>query len=236
MPNEYSTRWIDTFLSTQDPNQTAREIAFLMRQLPLPQFRRVLDVCCGAGRHSAALASAGYEVVGIDRDTSLVASARTACKPGEFHVMDMRDIGRGLNGTRFDAAICLWQSFGYFDPAGNDAALRDIASLLKPGGRFVLDIYHREFFERHQGTSTFERDGRRIVETKQVTDDGRLRVELDYGDGVHDAFDWELFTPDDLARRALPAAGLRVRLCCAKFDEAVPASADVPRMQAVFEK
>jgi SAM-dependent methyltransferase len=233
VPNEYSQRWIDTFLRTQDPDQTAREIAFLQHQLPLPRYRQILDVCCGAGRHSVALRSLGYDVTGIDRDPTLIEVARAACPTGEFLAMDMRDLNR-LMPRRFDAVICLWQSFGHFDSTANDAFLQQVSELLTADGRFILDIYHREFFEAHQGTRAFDRNGTKVTETKRVID-GRLHVQLRYEDGAGDQFDWELFTPADLSIRA-GQAGFRIVSAISGFDPTVGASADTPRMQIVLEK
>jgi SAM-dependent methyltransferase len=39
----------------------------------------------------------------------------------------------------FDAAICMWGSFGYFDDEGNLAQARAAARALKPGGRYLID-------------------------------------------------------------------------------------------------
>ena len=145
---------------------------------------------------------------------------------------DMRRLD-ALPGT-FDGIICLWQSFGYFDAATNADILRQIGRKLRPGGRLLLDIYHRGFFERNQGTRHFERDGRAISETKRMDGD-RLTVILDYGaDLPPDSYAWQLFSPDaiaDLARQH----GFALLLACANFDPAAPASADLARMQLVFD-
>ena len=37
-------------------------------------------------------------------------------------------------------------------PDWNDAVLGEIHGILRPGGRLLLDVYHRGFFESHQGT------------------------------------------------------------------------------------
>src|SRR5688572_27155276 len=145
--NDYSSNWIETFLATVDPAQTQREIQFLQRQLPRNQFPRVLDFCCGLGRHAGALASLGYHVTGIDRDSQLIAQAKLTHPRASFFTMDATALA--ALPDMFDAAICMWQSFGYLDRAGNDRLLSDIASKLRPNGRFVLDIYNRDFFEPH---------------------------------------------------------------------------------------
>ena len=98
----------------------------------------------------------------------------------------------------------------------------------------MLDIYHCGFFERNQGTRSFEREGRTISETTRLDGD-RLTVTLDYGpDLPPDSYAWQLFSPDaiaDLARQH----GFAQLLACAGFDPATPASAEAARMQLVFE-
>ena len=232
--NQYTAEWIDTFLATIDPAQTQREMAFLQRQLPRNRFTRVLDICCGLGRHSVALASIGYDVTGIDRDPALIAQAKLVHSNARFIAMDIKDLA-SLNGS-FDAVICMWQSFGYLDSNGNEELLASIASELGTGGRFVLDIYDRDFFEPRQGTLTTERAGKRIRETKSMDGD-RLLVELVYDEDESrsDRFDWQIFTPTQIASLA-GKHGLIVLTSCTGFDETKPPSGQSPRMQIVFEK
>lgn len=230
--NTYTSTWFELFLATLDPVQTERETDFLTRQLSLPASRRVLDLCCGAGRHAYSLARRGYEVVGVDRDVQAVEQARSQAPAGSFFLVgDLRDLG-SVPGS-FDAVTILWQSFGYFDDDATAAVLREIYSKLRPGGRLILDVYHRRFFERHQGEGRFERAGLLVREHKRM-DGSRLRVELNYGEGREsDIFDWRLYTPGELQDLAR-AQGFTCLLTCTGFDEERPASPDVPRMQLVF--
>jgi len=237
--NEYSATWFDLFVDTIDPAQTLREVEFLARQLPLAQgFRRVLDVCCGTGRHAISLAERGYEVTGIDVNEAALARARErAGASGLSHLRllrhDMREIGR-LDGA-FDAAMILWQSFGQFDDATNRDVLQQIAGKLRPAGRFVLDVYHRGFFEPRLGTRVHEKLGRAITETKHMSGP-RLTVELDYGDGTRaDRYEWHVFTPDEL-ERLCASVGMRCVLRCTEYDEARPPSPERSRAQFVFER
>jgi SAM-dependent methyltransferase len=232
--NIYSSTWFETFLHTIPGDQTAAECDFLEHQLPRPECISLLDICCGMGRHAIPLAARGYRVMGVDVDTHALAVARAqGCGQVEWVQGDMRDLSAIPDG--FDGALLLWQSFGQFDAATNEQVLRQVRVRLRPGGRFVLDIYHREFFVAHLEERRFARDGRTITETKRM-DGHRLTVTLDYGSDLpHDEYAWDLFTPDEitaLARRV----GFAPLLCCTDFDEAQPASADAPRMQLVFAR
>jgi SAM-dependent methyltransferase len=232
--NEYSPTWYELFLQSIAPEQTEREAGFVAGWLPQPAYSTVLDLCCGPGRHARALAGRGYRITGVDANAAALAAARRVSDNTIVYLQhDMRRLAE-LPGT-FDAIICLWQSFGYFDAATNTDILRQISRKLRPGGRLALDIYHRGFFERNQGTRHYQREGRAISETKRMDGD-RLTVTLDYGpDQPADTYAWQLFSPAaiaDLARQH----GFELLLACAGFDHATPASAELARMQLVFEK
>ena len=234
MTNIYTARWFDLFMRPISPEQTAREVDLLQAWLPLPAHARIVDVCCGTGRHAHQLAAAGYHVTGIDRDAAAIAQARTRALPREEYVQhDMRHLDE-LN-LQADAVLCLWQSFGYFDAATNRAVLGAMAAMLPAGGRCVLDIYHPGYFAARQGTRAFERAGASVTETSAV-EQGRLKVALTEGDGILiDRFDWELFSPEECAALA-DSAGLAGLAACTNYDPAQPPSADSPRVQYLFEK
>lgn len=233
--NAYSRGWFELFLDRIPDEQTAAEVAFVARQLPLPAYRSVLDLCCGSGRHALRLAARGYAVTGIDRDEAAIAAARERARdlPATFRTLDLRDLG-ALPG-RFDVVVSLWQSFGYFDAATNAGILRQAGDRLRPGGRLLLDLYHRDFFERRQGSQE-QPIGEVTVRTTRRMEGNRLSVDLDYGPGrPADRFEWQLYTPEEL--RALGEAhGLALVVACAGFDESLPPSPDLPRMQLILEK
>lgn len=234
-PNAYTETWFELFLAGQDSDQTAHEVDFLLRSLPRPSVSHVLDVCCGYGRHAGLLANEGYRVLGIDRDTHVIDCARSrhASQNLTFQAHDMTRLAE-LRGP-FDAVICMWQSFGYHDPATNRDVLRQMTSLLPIGGRIVMDIYNRDFFTARQGTRASEVRGVEVVTSQRLEGD-RLIVDLAYRDRLQqETFDWQVFTP--LAVTELAASvGLAPVLACTSFDESVAPSSNRPRMQLVFAK
>ena len=54
----------------------------------------------------------------------------------DLHRLDMRELPWR---AEFDAAICMWGSFGYFDDPGNIVFLQAVSKTLKPNGRFLVD-------------------------------------------------------------------------------------------------
>ena len=120
--------------------QTRYELDTLRALLDCPAGGRILDVPCGDGRLALALAGKGYAVTGVDLTRTLLETARQAAAARQLDVtFDERDMRDLPWREHFDAALCFWESFGYFDDAGNLAFARAIAAALKPGGRFLLD-------------------------------------------------------------------------------------------------
>lgn len=233
MNNRYSPTWYELFMEPISLHQSEAEVAWVARQLPLPPFHRVLDLCCGTGRHTRLLAARGYDVTGVDWNPQALAQARAADPQGCYLEADMRQLGP-LAGE-WDAVLCLWQSFGHFSEAENQAVLRQMAQTLRPGGRLILDIYHRGFFAQHQGVRSFERGGVSVVETKRMQG-SRLMVHLAYpGTEGHDQFEWHLYTPDEIVEMASTMA-LRCLIRCTEFDERLAPSTNQPRMQLVWER
>ena len=230
--NEYSHRWFDSFLGTIPEEWTASEVAGIVQRIPLPAFRKVLDICCGTGRHAGPLAARGYEVVGVDRDADAIARAAARVPTATFKVVDQRELS-SIGGT-FDAAMILWQSFGYFDAATNDRVIADIAGRLRPGGRLLLDLYHPDFVRANAGTDTSPRapDCRSIT---NVVDGDRLRSTIAYLDGSVETMDFELLDPEDLTERA-QRVGLDLIEASSWWDAWRPPSATDQRYQLVLER
>ena len=136
----FSGLCLEYVLSGRDEEQTRAEMGFIHGALELPRRAKVLDVPCGAGRLALELAAWGYDVTGIDQSAELVATAREEVEERDLRIDfrhgDMRDLPED---GQYDGLVCLWNSFGYFDDAGNLDFLRAVSRSLKPGGRLVLD-------------------------------------------------------------------------------------------------
>lgn len=124
----------------------------------------VLDLGCGAGRFLVPLAEAGYTVTGVDRSAAMLATARaTVAAAGcaaqvTLRQDDFRSLAT-LGDTRFAFAFCAQNTFLHMpDSASQQAALRAIATYLRPGGLLVLDLIHPnpELLGAYYGAITHE--------------------------------------------------------------------------------
>jgi SAM-dependent methyltransferase len=231
-PNAYSHRWFKFFHINIAETRTNREIDFICACAPLPRFRKVVDVCCGMGRHARALFSRGYSVTGVDRDAAAIAKARDLAGGPTYIQTDVRSYQP--HTCAYDLAIIMSQSFGYFDAATNRDVLRRLAAGVREGGRVILDLWSAEFFAAHQGERDLELPGGTARERKRV-EDSRLFVHLDYPDGAYDDFEWELFGREQIASLA-DSTDLELIIACADFDRAVEPSPSNPRIQFVLER
>jgi SAM-dependent methyltransferase len=203
----------------RDDASAAREIAALAGMMRLSPGCRVLDIACGAGRHTAALRHAGFDAIGVDLSEDLL---RTGAERASLRGCLVRgDIRRLPFAGAFDAAVNLFTSFGYFGrDADNAAALRSMAGVLRPGGWLALDHAHRAYIERTLEPHTVEQRGdltitshRRIVNhrvIKQVTIDGPAGLEQ----FVEDV---RLYHPEEMAA-LFDAAGLGQVRIVGSFD------------------
>ena len=135
----------------------------------------VLDLCCGPGRHTVALAKRGFAVTAVDRTTFLLEQARVRAQHAnlavEFVLEDMRRFSRPAS---FDLILNFFTSFGYFDdPADDLRVLQLVRENLKPGGVFVLEMVSKERLARaFQATTSRELpNGHVLVERHEIVDD-----------------------------------------------------------------
>jgi SAM-dependent methyltransferase len=143
----------------RDSTEAERGTAALLEPLGLAG-RRVLDVGSGAGRWSRAVGSRGARVIGVDLSLTLLQAARAAGSR-ELVRADMRRLP--FRTASFDVVLCMFTTFGYFATAGEDRqALGEMARVLRPGGRVVLDLLNPERARRelvpesHRQASGFE--------------------------------------------------------------------------------
>lgn len=144
--------WQDYFREAWEPMQhlvktpdtTVIEADFIEALLHEYDYRRVLDVPCGAGRIAIELAKRGFNTVGIEYNPDAVAAAQGSAqryrqqKRTHFEVGDMRQLSFD---AEFDAVLCVFNSFGYFDDADNERFVAGASQSLRPDGMLLLDCH-----------------------------------------------------------------------------------------------
>ncbi len=195
---------------------TSQQVDKILDLLDLEIGDKILDLCCGVGRHSLEIARRGYEVTGVDLTEKYIEKGdRRARKEGlnvEFINSDMRDFRRE---NTYDAAINFFSSFGYFkEDEDNFKVIQNVHSSLKIGGKFLIDVMGRKVMTRE---FTQEREGRLddgyFIEEREIKGDWELLENR-----------WTLITEDDVKKgtfyiKIYSAEGLREMLREAGFAE-----------------
>jgi SAM-dependent methyltransferase len=129
--------------------RTLREAKFIVDSLEVGDGGRILDLCCGFGRHTMDLAKRNYDMVGLDLSLPLLQKALGEAQRRSLSVRFIHGDARDLNFEGiFDAAYSWQTSFGYFDDKTNFDSLCGVNRALKAGGRFLLEVVNREHIIR----------------------------------------------------------------------------------------
>jgi SAM-dependent methyltransferase len=133
----------DAFLAERTPVEVDQIEALLQLHPP----RRILDLPCGQGRHAIELARRGYEVTGVDLSPYMLQVAGERADAIGVRVRWLAgDMREALRGETFDLLLNLFTSFGYFDDEADDRrVVRAAASMLVPGGRFLLEVINGQW-------------------------------------------------------------------------------------------
>jgi len=185
----------DGYIATgSDPGLYFREY----RDWSLPERRalrfakgRVLDIGCGAGRHSLYLQGKGFAVTGID----VSAGAVKVCKLRGLQQVLVRPISQvdKFKPAAFDTVLLLGNNFGLFaNVKVAKARLRKLSRITSPQARIITgtrnpyatdDPKHRQYHRRNR------RRGRMA---------GQIRMRVRFEDYVGQWFDYLLVSPDEM--------------------------------------
>jgi len=142
--------WEDNPFPEKIIERAENEVSRLIELVDANEDMKVLDLCCGVGRHSIEFAKRGYDVTGVDKTGHYLQDARQRAKEEgadiEFVKDDMRDFKRN---EKFDIVINLFTSFGYFEEEEeNVKVLENVYESLKTDGKFILDVMGKEIIAR----------------------------------------------------------------------------------------
>jgi D-alanine-D-alanine ligase len=166
---------------------TVREVDLLVQAAGLEPNDKILDLCCGQGRHCLELARRGFrQVFGVDRSRYLIRLAKRRAKQQglavSFHEGDARRFR--VRETDFHCVALMGNSFGYFDREEDDlAVLRAVMRSLGPSGVIALDIVNGDWMRQNYVPRNWEwidenqfvcrerslsRDGNRLIAREVV--------------------------------------------------------------------
>ncbi len=140
---KYTQQYFRALYERQARNHTKTFLPALTRAAGILRNTRVLDIGCGDGRITTALAAQGAAVLGIDSAASWI----TTCKKTHRHP---RLAFRHLNATRvgtlpkasFDVVVMNMVLLNVDTKKEITQIMRGISHVLQPGGRLVFSDLH----------------------------------------------------------------------------------------------
>lgn len=148
-----------------DQKITKEEIDLILKILKPKPEDKILDLCCGQGRHSLELARRGFlNLEGLDRSNYLIYRAKSSTKKERLSIRFREGDARKLpyQPDTFDIVLILGNSFGYFDTIQDDLrALKEIFRVLKPWGKLLIDIADGDYLKNHFEPRSWEWIGKK---------------------------------------------------------------------------
>jgi SAM-dependent methyltransferase len=121
------------------------EASTIWTLLDLGEGTGVLDLACGHGRIANRLAGMGARVTGLDVTPLFLDVARADADRRGVSVEYVQGDMRAIPWTeRFDAVVNWYTAYGYFDDAQNRAVLTQVHRALRPSGRFLIELIHKD--------------------------------------------------------------------------------------------
>jgi SAM-dependent methyltransferase len=142
----FNSHYYHLLYQHRDEDEALQFINTLIGYLNPAKGSTMVDIACGKGRHSKALADMGFEVTGIDLSAASIEEAK---KDEDEHLQFFQhDMRLPFWINYFDYAFNFFTSFGYFRTRReHDNAIRTIAQSLKHEGFFVIDYLNVHYSE-----------------------------------------------------------------------------------------
>ena len=142
----FDTDYYHTLYKHRDSIEAKKFIDILVKHLKLRKGLKVLDLACGAGRHSKHLEKLGFKVTGIDRSINNIKKAnKNKSSNLKFFKKEMTDDFK----ETFDVVLNLFTSFGYENENYNLKTIENISKNLKKDGILIIDYLNYYLAEKN---------------------------------------------------------------------------------------
>jgi SAM-dependent methyltransferase len=144
--DEKYSNYYDMLYADKDYEKECDYLERLFQEFSTRRVRKILDIACGTGGHTIALAKRGYAVFARDLSPGMLSVARS--KVESLGLTDKVRLEQGdmrsLSGTgMFDACLCMFASIGYL-PSPEEAlrAFEKMREHVSHGGLLIMDCWN----------------------------------------------------------------------------------------------
>ncbi len=159
-------------------------LQFIINDLKIGKYSKILDAACGAGRHLAFLQKKGFNAFGFDLSLPLLKVAKNEIVNNYIINMDIRYTAFK---QQFDFIFNLFTSFGYFETdKENFKFFADVKNHLKNNGVIVFDYFNSQFLIKNLVLNNSKYvDNIKITETRNISG-GRVNKIITLNNGLEE--------------------------------------------------
>jgi len=121
---------------------TVKEVDFMLPYFKLQPGTKVLDLMCGYGRHSIALARKGMFVTAIDNLGDYVSEISETADKEQLPLKVIKaDVMSYTIDDEYDLALCMVNSLNFFNAADTTKLLLNVSTHLKKGAHLLINSW-----------------------------------------------------------------------------------------------
>jgi len=198
----------------RNDDDARRLYSLIKAQVPTQHGDSILDICCGAGRHSLLFAEEGYCVTGFDLSETLLGIAKSKAEENKLDINFFKcDVRHFSVKKKFKIAVSLFTSFGYFNSDSENFGIFNSAyAALKKEGWFVFDFLNKTWVENNLNPLTVESINDKVYTQKRQIKNGRVEKKIIIeSDGKKEEFaeSVRLYKSEELSGN-IKASGFRI--------------------------
>jgi cyclopropane fatty-acyl-phospholipid synthase-like methyltransferase len=180
MPNWFE-EWFDTeeYLNVyrhRNEEDAKNLFNLINKNILLEKGSKVLDLACGAGRHSILFAKNGFDVTAVDISDNLLNVARKTANELSLNISFIKSDLRELHLTeKFHLILNLFTSFGYFETDDeNEEIIKFASEHLLNNAYFVIDFFNIVYLKNNIIPVTYDKIEDGIIKQERVFEGNRI--------------------------------------------------------------
>ncbi len=186
------TEWFKNWFNTEiyldvyrhrNDEDAGELVRLILANLKLDKNAAILDMACGAGRHSILFAKEGYDVTAVDLSENLLKVAKQSSFEANVKVNYLNcDLRKFSISKNFDLVANLFTSFGYFeDDKENYEVIKTAYAHTKENGYFILDYFNSNYVRNNLVPITEEKFSIGTVTQRRSIEGNRVIKKISVG-------------------------------------------------------
>lgn len=166
-------RFYDIFYKNKDYQAEITFVEKLINRYGPPQAKTILDLGCGTASHLIPLLKRGYQAVGVDRSSDMLAIAQNKISAQKLPARLIKsELNKFSLNKKFDVVICMFSVINYLPSARRlRQTLRNIYKHMKKDSLFIFDFWNGSAVQRYYTPNKRKvfRHGHQTVERRSTT-------------------------------------------------------------------